>query len=240
MIRLLILLTFASPVFAAPVPKPEAVKPEHFTEHRILLLRSSAVQKELALSAEQRIAVIDHFEVVDEEYFRKVFSLYAPSSPVGDSPEESAKKGQLSLEYEAKRSAKSRDALAEVIKTPQLARLLELERRYLGHFAFIDAEVVAELKLTPAQVTAVAKAIEGFRKPYEVEFGPRVKPSGRSILEVSKPTLDAILKALTSEQQARWKELLGKEPKIATTGIPAARHLISAAAEKAYPPAKDD
>jgi hypothetical protein len=240
MIRLLFLLAFATPAFAAPVPKPEGVKPEHFTDRRIELLHDSRVQKELGLSAEQRIAIIDHFEAVDEEYSRKAGSLYPPSAPVGDFAEESEKKSQLLLEYAAKRSAKSREELASVIKFPQMTRLLELERRYLGMFAFLEAEVVAELKLTPAQVTAVAKAIEEFRKPYEEEFGPRVKPSSRSILKVSQPMLDAILKALTPEQQARWKELLGNEPKIATAGIPASQHLIATVAEKAFPPVKDD
>ena len=61
MIRLLSLLVVASPLIAAPAPKPDAVKPDQFTERRIQLLRDSRVQKELGLSAEQRIAVIDHF-----------------------------------------------------------------------------------------------------------------------------------------------------------------------------------
>ena len=84
MIHSLSVLIFASVLIAAPVPKVDGVKPEQFTERRIQLLRDSRVQKELGLSAEQRIALIDHFEAVDEAYPSDIPggpSVSAPTPP---------------------------------------------------------------------------------------------------------------------------------------------------------------
>ena len=113
---------------------------------------------------------------------------------------------------------------------------MQLERRYLGPFAFQNAEVVAELKLTPAQAAAVGKAIGEFRKEYESGYGPRVKPSGRRLYDALQPTTAAIRKLLTAEEAKRWEELIGRAPKLATIALHAAGRVIAIEAERAFEP----
>ena len=123
MLRLwIVLILTALPVSAAPVPKPDPVKPDHFGERRILLLRSSAVQKELGLSAEQRIAIIDHFEAVDDAYEIEIFNLNPPGLTFEFSPEGAEKKRLLAVEYGVKRDEQSRSALAANITANQLSK----------------------------------------------------------------------------------------------------------------------
>ncbi len=236
MLRLWFVLVLTAVSSAAPVPKADAVKPDRFGERRILLMRSSAVQKEIGLNAEQRIAVIDLFEAVDDAYGSEISNLYPPSSTFEFSPESAEKKRLFAVAYGVRRDEKLRTALAEILTPIQFARVEQLERRYLGPFAFRDAGVVARLKFTPEQISAMGKAVGEFRKEYEAGYGPRVKPSGRRLHDALQPTTVTILKLLTVEQAKVWDELIGPTPKLATTALPAAGQVIASEAERAFEP----
>ena len=224
MLRFSTFLILATPLFAAPVPKAEAVKPERFTGRRIQLLRDSRVQRELVLSAEQRIAVIDHFETAHETLRAKERELYPPFSQADPlCPDCVSEKSRELAQFTAKQLATTQKSLAAILTKPQLARLMELERRYLGPFAFLDADMVTELKLTLAQSNTVAQAFHDYLKRHDEELVREGVLGDRTVGETIKPTMVAILKTLTREQVDRWKEMLGNAPKIDPHQHPAAQ-----------------
>lgn len=218
-------------VLAAPVPKDEPVKPEAVTQRHALLLRDNRMQRELGLSAEKRVTLIDFFEAFDEENGRFVGMLYPPSSGPGETKEQAEAKAKKHAEFQAKQRKRMQAVAAGCLTPSQFARLVELERRCLSLFAFAQADVVAELKLTADQVRAVKSAIDEYRDKYEEEYDSRKKPSGREPHELAQPFLAALEKNLTEAQRKRWAELLGAEPKIAPIGSGISRGILVIAAQ---------
>ena len=190
-----------------------------------ILLRDSRVQKELALTAEKRIALLDFFEEWDEEAGSFVGQLYPPSGPPQTKEQADAKRKEHD-EFIGKQKERMRVAVAAHLTAAQHARLKELERRYLSLFAFQLPDVAAELKLTADQLTAIRKVVVEYRVKYEDEYNSRRKPSGLSPFELAKPYLKTIDESLTAAQRTRMTELLGAEPKQATTGTAKARDTL--------------
>lgn len=217
-------------VLAAPVPKDEPVKPEAVTDRLALLLRDNRMQRELGLSAEKRVTLIDFFEAFDEENGRFVGILYPPSGP-GETKEQTEAKAKKHAEFQTKQRKRMQALTAGCLTASQFNRLVELERRCLSLFTFELPDVVAELKLTADQIRAVKTATAEYREKYEEEYDSRRKPSGREPHELAKPYLTGIEKGLTEAQRKRWAELLGAEPKIAPIGSGISRGILVIAAQ---------
>ena len=196
-----------------------------------LLLRDNRIQRELGLSAEKRVTLIDFFEALDEENGRFVGMLYPPSGPGGMTKAETMKKTAEHAMFHGKQHKRMQAVTAGCLTTSQFNRLLELERRCLALFAFEQPDVVAELKLTPDQVRAVKAAVGEYREKYDAEYEQGRKPSGREPHELARPYLTALEKALTEAQRKRWAELLGAEPKIAPIGSGISRGILVIAAQ---------
>ena len=209
----------------APIPKDEPLNPEVVSPRQAILLRDSRVQRELGLTADKRIALIDFFEAWDEEATSFLGSLYPPSGPPRTKEQADAKKKEHD-EFIAKQKEKMRTAVAANLTAAQHARLKELERRFLSLFAFQLPDVAAELKLTAEQLTAIRKVVVEYRVKYEDEYNSRRKPTGQSPFDLAKPYLKTIDESLTAAQRTRMTELLGAEPKLVNTGTPKARETL--------------
>ena len=137
----------AAPVPAGPKPddsvSPTAVK----------LLQHRRIQKELKMSAEDRVVIFDGLADIDEEFEEKAEAL----AKKPDAPEE---------EYEKldKERQKATDKLLEGVTgkltAVQRGRLQQLDWRLRGPAAFADSQVEKKLQLTDAQKKKVAEAAE--------------------------------------------------------------------------------
>lgn len=209
----------------APIPKDEPLNSAVVSPRQAILLRDSRVQRELGLTADKRIALLDFFEAWDEEATSFLGSLYPPSGPPQTKEQADAKKKEHD-EFIGKQKEKMRTAVAAHLTAAQHARLKELERRFLSLFAFQLPDVAAELKLSAEQLKAIRTVVVEYRVKYEEEYNSRRKPSGLSPFDLAKPYLKTIDESLTAAQRTRMTELLGAEPKQATTGTAKARETI--------------
>jgi len=209
----------------APIPKDEPLNPEVVSPRQAILLRDGRVQRELGLTAEKRIALIDFFEAWDEKASSFLGSLYPASGRPPTKEQADANKKEHD-EFLGKHKERMRAAVAAILTAAQHARLKELERRFLSLFAFQLPDVAAELKLSAEQLKAIRKVVVEYRAKYEDEYNSRRKPSGLSPFDLAKPYLKTIDESLTAAQRTRMTELLGAEPKLVTTGTPKARETL--------------
>ncbi len=163
-----------------------------------LLLRDPAVRDELKLSPGQSAEV----EAVTRE-------IAAPEGGPGPrlsrlQPDE---RGARLLADARRHEAR----ITAVLRPEQLARLRQLAWQARGAEAFRDPDLVALLKLTPAQRDALRGPDDGPPRPNgpppERRPGP---PDGRPGRPRRGPSLPDTLAALTPEQRTRWAALTGE------------------------------
>lgn len=171
------------------------------------LLRHRQVQKALTLSAEQRIGIIDGLADLDEGYNRRVNALLKRP----DATDEAL--GKLEAERAAATGKFFRRIAAKTLTAEQRTRLRQLDRRLRGPAAAADPAVQAALQLTAAQKKTAADLATKLREKanaYLEKFGNDDADNLKEELLKSRAeaakTLDA---ALTPDQRAAWKGLLG-------------------------------
>jgi len=213
---------------AAPLPKDEPLNPEVVSPRQADLLRDSRVQRELGLSAEHRVALLDFFEEWDEQRSDYLSGLNGPNPapPVPNPALEELKKKQA-VEFLTKHKAKQREAVAAHLTATQHGRLKQIERRYLSLFAYQLPGVAAELKLTAEQIAAIRKVATEYRAKYDEEYAQGRRPSGVSPFGLAQPSLKTIDGLLTEAQRTKMTALFGPEPKLATTGTLKARATLT-------------
>lgn len=226
---------------AAPVPKVEMAKAEDVTDALVELLTQPAVQRELKLSAESRVSLIDGFdklneksqEAMQQEANRNwggqaggplIPQVVVP--PLGETGGVATEKYRTGL----------RELAASALTKGQLARLQQCEVQLLGVNALRLKRVVDELGLTDEQKKAVEKALTPEPMPQQF-FGQRggfgqqvplqpVPPPGQPALpQVGGPPADnsaitihtatdeklAERFEFTAGQKKKWKELNGEK-----------------------------
>lgn len=203
-----------APLWAAPVPpqpKVDGTPPAS----AVRLLEHRRVQKELKMTAEQRVALVDALADVEEAFEKKFLEL----AKFPNLPEEAFEK--LERE-EARERDKAYSVAAKGLTAAQLVRLRQLDARVRGVAAFADPDVEKALQLTDAQkkkakdalaqlATAVEKFLDGDGDD-DTEEQRKAK-----LFAFRAERLKDVEAALTKEQKAEWARLLGEKP----TGVDA-------------------
>lgn len=208
---------------AAPVPKVEMAKAGDVTDALVELVSQSAVQRELKLSAEQRVAIIDGFDTLNEKWEKsgRPVNPRFRGGQAGPSPDEFA-----AWENHEKGS---RELVAGVITKGQFARLQQCEVQVLGTRALLLKRVQDELGLSDEQKKAVTKAMTpeppqnfgqqggqfGGQQAFQQLPLPNAAAPAVPLPAAPEPgtgaSPDDVLQELTAGQQKRWKELNGEK-----------------------------
>lgn len=180
-------LRFEQPVQAAPVPKDnEKVKPEDVSDALAQLVTQPAVQRELKLSAEQRVRLIDGMDKLEAEMEKALNQIApdggvtfpafpgggqavpvpqpAPAVPPGGAdpaaPGGTAPGAPGGPNPWEKQQKAQRELVASVLTKGQLVRLQQCEVQVLGPVALKLKRVADELKLSDDQKKDVEKAMQ--------------------------------------------------------------------------------
>jgi len=208
---------------AAPVPKVEMAKPDDVTRALIELLKQPAVQRELKLSADTRVKLIDGLEKIQEEWETE---RDRPQTSVPSGAERQPGEPNPELDAAAKRwEAGRRELAAGTLTKGQLLRLRQCEVQVLGLHALLLKRVANELGLTDQQKKEVIIAIREAnergqtgvpqlaQQQAQLPNGPPVfgQEGGAGSTTNPEKKLDEIVKDFTMSQGKVWKELTGEK-----------------------------
>jgi hypothetical protein len=201
-------LLLAGPLAAAPVP-PQPKADSSISPSAVLLLQQRKVQKELTMTAEQRVAVFDGLADIDEEHEKKLDALARKP----DAPEEEYDK--LNKERQ-KASEKLLADTAGKLTTAQRTRLQQFDWRLRGAAAFTDPRVEKKLQLTGAQkkkAAEVAERMKGALSRYLDGEGDEDDAKRKAeLFDFRKARLKEMQDALTADQKTAWATMLGAAP----------------------------
>jgi hypothetical protein len=194
---------------AAPVPKIEMAKAEDVTDALAELLGQPAVQRELKLSAESRVNLIDGFDKLTEELEKAGVRKFAPGITGVEIPFPGGQAGGGPVvgaddAWQADLDGR-RKLVAGTLTKAQFTRLQQCEVQTLGIESLHLKRVADELGLTDEQKQVVAKAV-GELHTYPLSLPPEA---------TQRPTqverLTAVIEGFTPAQQKKWKELAGEK-----------------------------
>jgi hypothetical protein len=206
-IPLLAAFLLASLASAAPVPP--APKDDSAPSSAVRLVEHRHVQKELKMSAEQRLAVLDGLGDLAEEVEKKFEALARMPNPPDDAFEKvmrDHRKGADRLLAEA----------AEKLTDAQRKRLRQIDWRVRGVAAFADPQVQKLLQLTDAQRKTASELAGRLKNELDRFLEGQIdgdEAKGRAdLFSVRKDVLKQMEAALTVEQKTAWTAMLGAEP----------------------------
>ena len=163
----------------------------------LMLLNQKSVQEELKLSEDQ---IKQAAEIMEKQ--RGEFGGLR----------------DLSTEERHKKMAEvvktQHEALASILKEDQLKRFKQISWQLQPGMAFHDPEVVQALSLTKDQKTQVRSIQDETQKETRALFqggGEGDRAANRGKMEsLHKSASEKLLAVLTTEQQAKWKDLIGE------------------------------
>lgn len=193
---------------AAPVP-PQPKADDSLSPSAVLLLQHRKVQKELKMTAEQRVAVSDGLADIDEDHEKKIAAL--DGKP--DAPEEAYDK--LNKERQ-KASEKLLADTAKSLTAAQRARLQQFDWRLRGAAAFTDPRVEKKLQLTDAQKKKAADVAERMKRALsrylDGEGDEDDAKRKAELFDFRKARLKEMESVLTADQKTAWGTMLGTAP----------------------------
>lgn len=203
-------LLLAASASAAPVPPPPS-GPDEVSPAAAKLLKLRRVQKELKLTPEQRVVIIDALGDIDENYEKKFNDLLRkpgfPNDQVGDQIE------KLDQERQKATEKALTDAAAKTLTPLHRTRLRQIDWQVRGPAAFQDPLVVKALTLTDKQQEKVAALVELIEDKIDAYLDARGDPDEdkkkKDLLAARDQALKDIAAALTADQRAIWKGMLG-------------------------------
>jgi len=200
-------LLFASGALAAPVPEGPGAE-DSVPPAAARLLQHRQVQKELKLTAEQRLHVIDTLLDIDEEHDKKFEKLLAQPN-VPDNQIEA-----MEREHTQNREKMIADFCVKQLTTAKRTRLRQINWPLRGVEAFKDPRVVKALQLKDAQKEALDALWQQVCTKYE-EF--QNAPAGEEedkvkvvLVKLRGEVLKKADEALDPEQRAAWKAMRGE------------------------------
>lgn len=198
----------AAPLCAAPVPPPPA--DAAVARSAAQLLRHRKVQKELKMTAEQRLAVLDGLADFEEEYEKKINDV----SQMANVPDDTFEK--LDAAHRKGIHKLLGDVAAKSLSAAQRKRLRQLDWRIRGAAAFTDPQVQKLLQLTDAQKKKATELTERQQNAADNYFENRGNEDDASrkaeLLAARKDFLKQMETALTADQKAGWVALAGDAP----------------------------
>jgi len=198
-----LLLAPAAP--AAPVPA--GPKDDSVAASAARLLKYRKVQKELRMTAEQRVTLIDALEDMKEDYEKKVIQI----ANMPNRPDDAFDK--LDAEH-AKAFEKLVGDTAEKQLTPaQRTRLRQIDWQLRGPAAFADPRVQKLLSLTDDQkeaAAALAEQAKGKAELYLNSIGDDNEEKVKAeVLAARKEAVKKFTATFTADQRDTWKAVLG-------------------------------
>ncbi len=199
-------ILFAIPLLAAPVP-PSPKPDDSVSPSAIQLLQHRKVQKELKMTAEQRIGILDGLADLDEEYEKKLDALSRQPNAAEEQYDKLDKENRKAVDKLLGETA------MKSLSAPQRKRLGQLDWRIRGVGAFADQKVEKLLQLTDAQKKKAAELVErqkGAANSYFDNLGNEDDAKRKTDLFASrKDFLKQMEDALTADQKTGWAALLG-------------------------------
>lgn len=194
---------------AAPVPPmPKADDSVSASASRLLAHRK--IQKELKLSAEQRLAILDGIADLDDEHQKKVEELVR--MPNFDN----AAFDKLAAERQKQGDKLLTGLAAKSLTAAQRARLQQLDYRLRGPTAFTDPRVEKKLVLTDAQKKLAKETAERMSAELNryLDGNGDDTPDRRKaeLFDFRKARTKDMLGALTADQKTAWELMLGVAP----------------------------
>jgi hypothetical protein len=183
---------------SAPAPTRPGVRPPRpfrFGLTPLMLLKYKSVQDDLKLTPAQ-VAVVVSAAETEMRTFNRIL-------PLG--PDEHAQRIK-ELSQESDRLA------AKILNPAQANRLRQISLQVQGPRAFTDPDLVHELGLTEEQTQHIGKVVAETNPHLGQVIQPGMTPdeANRKLRELDKNARDKILKLLTAEQLAKWKEMTGE------------------------------
>jgi hypothetical protein len=201
------LLLVTAGASAAPVPAgPKADDAVPYPTAKLLKYRQ--VQKELRMTAEQRINLHDALEDIEEEYEKRLLALdKLPNVP--DEAFQKVEKDRL------KALEKLLTTTGEKVLTPvQRARLRQVGRQVSGPAAFADPQVQKALQLGDDEkkaAAALAEQAEAKADLYLTHLGDDDEDKVKAeVVAFRKESVKQFTGLLTAERRDAWKALLGE------------------------------
>jgi len=206
MYRTLAALVFCSPVVAAPVPTVKnADDPVPPSAAKLLKLRK--VQKELKLTSEQRIALVDGLADIDEAIDKKREKLLKQPNLTADVFD------KLEKEHQEQSAKFLSSAAAKVLSADLRNRLKQMDRQIRGPEAFTDPAVQKMLVLTDAQKKAIEKGRRDLDEKVQTYLGSLGNDDSdnakEEVVKFRQEQMKSIVAGLTAEQRVLWTALLG-------------------------------
>ena len=215
MLRRAILLTPALLILvaqagAAPIP-PQPKPDDSVSPSAVKLLKHRKVQKELKMSAEQRVVIFDGLADIEEEYEKKLEDLSRMPNAAEEAYDKLDKDREKAVEKLLTESA------TKGLNAAQRTRLRQLDWRIRGAGAFADEQVAQKLQLTDAQkkkAADVAERMKGDLDRYLDGAGGDDDAKRKADLFASrKDRLKEMTDALTADQKTAWATMLGEDAK---------------------------
>ncbi len=201
-----IAVLFAVPLLAAPVPPAPKVD-DSVSPAAVKLLQHRKVQKELKMTAEQRIVILDGVADLEEEYEKKLDQL----SRQPNAAEEAYDK--LDREHRKGIDKLLGESAAKSLNAPQRKRLGQLDWRIRGVGAFTDPKLEKLLQLTDAQKKKAADLVErqkGEVNTYFDNLGNEDDAKRKTdLFATRKGFLKQMEDLLTADQKTGWAAMLG-------------------------------
>ncbi len=171
--------------------------------HQIELATVPDVQKELALTDEQKTKVADLNDEFREER-RALGGGGGGGGRGGFSPEARAERAELNAEFASQ--------LNEVLDEAQQKRIGELYVQANGTAVLADEAIAAALKLTDDQKEELDDVRQDNMAAFRDAFSPDASPEERmaKFEELRKENDEALLAVLTDEQRKAWDEMKGE------------------------------
>ena len=206
-----ILVAFASVISAQP-PRGQGrgglgfVGPGGIAVPNVTLLAMPEVQKELAITEEQRTQV-DELSAAMQDEMRLAFgNIFQEIQSLSD--EERQKRLNDAQKKTDEAIQKANDRLGKILDAKQLDRLAQLRLQREGASAFGRPDVAKQLGFTDEQHEKLRAIQESSRPQFGGGFGP---PDFARIEEQRQKAQADAFAVLTDRQKAKWAEMTGKE-----------------------------
>lgn len=175
-----------------------ATPPPTLRKNPLDILSRPNVQKDLKLTEEQVKKVTEATEKYRAEWLE--LQKAARQNP---GQEETAKK-QVKLLDDSEMAA------ARILDKAQTTRFKQIQRQTLGPRAFANPDIAAELRLTKEQLQQIQDIQqESQREISKLTRKGMTKQQRDEVSRLGKERNERILKLLTAEQVAKWKEMTG-------------------------------
>ncbi len=206
---LLVALLVASQTAAAPVP-PQPKPDDSVSTSAVRLLEHRKIQKELKMTGDQRIAIVDGRADVEEAFEKKFAEL-------GNNP--NATEEMYAALDRAQRKALDdvlATAVAKGLTAAQRGRLRQLDWHVRGAEAFADPQVAKKLQLTDVQQKKAAEVTEQLRAGVnrylqgDGEEDENKRKAG--LFGFRAERLKEIEGTLTADQKTAWANMRGPAP----------------------------